>query len=244
MSKNLARIMLAVVLAVLLSLASLSVFAQTAHTPVGNLGLLNNFGYSSGKLVYGQWWKPDKSVEMGEQASAPEWKCPKLIEKEEALTIKVTVAFNPSILWEMEYHRLVAIYGALGTPNGNKDIVTKDDLKAGLVTYLGQWQKDLCVKATQKSIKELLVDPSVDTVPPLSGQIKADLRSPFEIKIQMIEAIPPKALVNMWALKGLEKSTPAPAPAVKKAAPTPVPVPQNNCCCTTAVTVITAVCVK
>lgn len=235
-------------LVVLIALISFSAFAQSVHTPVGDLNLSNSFGYSKGMLIYKPWvFGHEKTVDMGEQISTTGFKCPKLIDgTEHTVTVNVTVAFNPSLLWETEYHRLVAVYGALGTPNGNKNIVNKDDTKAGLVTYLGQWQEALCGAVAKKSTKELLTDPSVGLTPSLSEQIKADQRAPFEIKIQTTRAILPEEFLRKLALKGLEK--PAPVPVVKKPAakkpvakPAPATAPQSKCCSITCVA-ITATC--
>lgn len=237
MNKFFARIAL-----VLLVSISFSAVAQSAHTPVGDLNLSNSFGYSKGMLIYKPWvFGYEKTVDMGEQISTPSFKCSKLIDgTEHTVTVNVTAAFNPSLLWETEYHRLVAVYGALGTPKGNKDIVNKDDLKAGLITYLGQWQTFLCDSSTKKSVKELLVDPSIDATPSLAERIKADLRAPFEVKVQTIRVVLPDELLRKLAAKALEKPAPVPVPAVKKPKVT-APAPQNSCCCTT-IAVFTPAC--
>lgn len=227
-------------LMVLVAMISFSAFAQPAHTPVGDLNLVNSFGYSKGMLIYKPWvFGYEKTVDMGEQTSMGYFNCPQMIAgTEQSAVFTITATFNPSLLWETEFHRLVAIYGALGTPNGNKNVVNKDDVKAGVLTYLGQWQEVLCRVVAQKSLKELLVDPTISIFP---SPVENNQQAPFEIKIQTVRAVLPEDFLRKLALKGLGK--PAPAPVAKKpvAKPAPAPAPQNSCCCN-VVAVFTPAC--
>ena len=212
-----------------------SAFAQTTPQPavrstVGSLDAFDTFGYRDGQLQYRPWTRPNKSVDMTEHAVQLGYRCTGLIPgTQHTAVVEVVAAVNPSLLWETEYHRLVAIYGAIGTKGGNKNIVNKDDVATGVVSYIGQQHEAMCAQAAKKSLKDLLTDPSIGYAATLNESVKRDARSPFDIKVQTVRVILPEELLRSLALKGLP-ADPAPVAKPKKAAPQTPAAPATTCC--------------
>ena len=103
----------------------------------------DSFGYTNGQLVYRPSFGANKSVFMTEQvADLTKFECPrmKIAGTTEQLAIQLRAAFKPSLLWESDYHRLVAIYGGAD----NKNIVRDIDVRNGVESYLLQHVEALC----------------------------------------------------------------------------------------------------
>lgn len=211
-----------------------SAFAQTtpqvaARSTVGSLDRFDTFGYRDGQLLYRPWTSPNKSVEMTEHAVQLGYRCTGMIPTtQHTAVIEVVAAVNPSLLWEIEYHRLVAIYGAIGTKNGNKNIVNKDDVAVGVMSYIGQQHEVMCAQAAKKSLKDLVTDPSIGYAATLNDLVKRDARSPFDIKVQTVRVMLPEELLRSLALKALS-ADPAPVAKPKKVVPKPA-APATTCC--------------
>lgn len=167
----------------------------------------DRFGYTDGQLVYRPYYGTNKSVYMSSQEASFSYACPRLRvpETDHALRIKVTAAFNPSLLWETDYHRLVAIYGSIARPNGDKNIVAAEDVVLGVKTYIGQHQEVLCRLAGTKSLDELLHDPSLGAAGELNRYFRRDAHSAFDILVQTTSVELPEELLRALALKGRTK---------------------------------------
>lgn len=149
----------------------------------------NNFGYTSGQLVYRPYWGGNKSVYMTQQIVAIPYECPRLRvpETDKPLKVKVTAAVSPSLLWESDYHRLVAIYGAISEKHADKNVVTAADVEKGAQRYVGQHQEALCRLATAKSLDDILRDPSLGAAEELNRYFRRDAQAPFDVLVQTSE---------------------------------------------------------
>ena len=203
----------------------------------------HGFGYTDGVLMYSPWFGKLKGVLMTEQTVRLEYKCTALVKgTEHVATVVITAAVNPSLKVESDFHRLIAVYGAVGTKEGSKNMVNADDIRAGATTYLGQFQERLCGLIYGRSLKDLLKDPSIGYAEMLGRLVKQDLSSPFEVKVQTVRVVFPEEFLRALALKALEVP-PAPKVVKKPAKPKvakPVAVHPQPCCacmqvCTTPV---------
>lgn len=167
----------------------------------------DRFGYTIGQLVYRPYWGANKSVYMTEQMVDPSYECPRLRvpETDHVLRVKVTAAVNPSLLWETDYHRLVAKHGATSGKHADKNVVSADDIKKGVERYIGQHQEALCQLAATKSLADLLRDPSLGAADGLNHRFQRDAKAEFEVAVQTTSVELPEALLRALALKGVTK---------------------------------------
>lgn len=180
---------------------------QRASTIKSYDWMWDRFGYTGGFLVYRPYYGPNKSVFMTQQLHEFAYECPRLRvpETDHALRVKVLAAVNPSLLWETDYHRLVAIYGAIARPNGDKNVISAEDVILGSKTYIGQHQEVLCRIASTKSLVDLVRDPSIGAAEELNRFFRRDASSAFDVLVQTTTVELPKDLLRALALKGLIK---------------------------------------
>lgn len=201
------------------------VFPARKASVVKSLDGFDTFGYRKGELVYSPWWGGDKKVSMTEQVTTFRYQCTRLISgTQHVATIRVTTAVSPSLIWEADYHRLVAIYGAVGTKGGNKDVVNGEDVIFGASTYLGQYQEMLCEMIARKSLADILIDPSAGLASGLGNLIRQDASAPWEMKIQTVRVELPDELLRALALKGIEPAPKAVTPPCGPAPKKPIPI--------------------
>ncbi len=207
--------------------------ASTQKSTVGDYYGINSFGYRDGMLISRPYFGQAKTVDMGEQMVTLPYKCTGfIVGTKHVPTVEVVAAVNPSLLWETEYHRLVAIYAALSTFGnggslGDRNIVTKADMKAGVTNYIGQWQERFCAEVGKKTLRDLIANSSFGYADVLNGLVKADARSPFEVKVQTVKVIGLEELTRSLALEALDTRPKAPGPAKPKAI-----TPICPCACT------------
>ena len=208
--------------------------ASAVHqsSKVGAYDFWTHFGYDSGKLVYKPFFATSKSVAMTEQVVTLGYKCSALIPNtQHVATVEVTAAVKPSILFEDAFHRFVAAYATVGGKHDNKDIVTGADVEGGARTYLGKQQETACATLKERSLKDLLADPSMGLAKNLNGLIAEDSQSPFDIFVQTTKVELPEELLRSLAQKALETPPAPPKPITGRRAPAQGKQP----CCTPCV---------
>lgn len=166
----------------------------------------DGFGYTNGQLVYRPSFGSNKSVSMTEQvADLTKFECPrmKIAGTTEQLVIQLRAAFKPSLLWESDYHRLVAIYGGAD----NKNVVRDIDVRKGVENYLLQHVEALCQHAATKPIVELLRGGElIGAAATLNAFVRKDTAAPFDIMVHTTRVVVPQAFVDGLALKYLSAS--------------------------------------
>ena len=200
--------------------SAIVIAAPTARSVVGDYNSFSGaLGYRNGQLLSRPFFDRNKSADMTEQVVYLPYKCMAIIAGTEHVpTIVITATVNPSLLWEGEFHRLVAIYGNLADKSGDTNRVTKADIEAGVDSYIGQHQERLCGVVAKKSLKDMLADASGGFADELNGLIEADTRSPFKVKVQTTKIVLPEELLRALALKAVEKLV-TPPPAKKSTQP-------------------------
>lgn len=169
----------------------------------------NVFGYRDGFLLYRPYplFGFNKSVYVTQQIVELSYECAylRVPETDMLLKVKVAAAVNPSLLWEADYHRLVAIYGAIGGLHANKDVVTAEDVKKGVERYIGQHQEALCRLASAKSLNDILQDPSLGSAEELNRYFRRDAGAAFDVLVQTTEVDLSKDDYRVIALKARTK---------------------------------------
>lgn len=167
----------------------------------------DRFGYTDGQLVYRPYSGANKSVHMTEQGVELSYECPQLRvpETDHVLRVRVTAAVSPSLLWETDYHRLVAKHGATSGKHTNENFVSAEDVAVGAKTYVGQHQEKLCQLAATKSLADLFRDPSLGAAEELNRYFRRDARAEFDVLVQKTNVELPEALLRALALKGVIK---------------------------------------
>lgn len=162
--------------------------------------------YVNGLLEHSPFWfwGQKKRVEMTERVQMFRYECHDLIPgTQHRPIIEVMAAVKPSRLWEVEYHRAVAIYGGLGTGEdlSQKDVVNQNDIQQGAATYLGQHQEALCALVRSMSLTDMLERPSLGAAGVLNEWVKKDAIALFDITVQTTKVVVPDALTQSLALK-------------------------------------------
>lgn len=196
---------------------STSTSPEVTKSKVESFTFINRFGYRDGQLLYKPLMGKNKAVYMSEQTTQLLYKCSALVANtQHSIFVEVVAAVAPSVIWESEYHRLVAVYAK----GDDKNEVTANDVMSGVANYVGQWQERMCTMA-KRSVNDFLSDPGLVFAEVLTEIAAEDVRSPFDIKVQTVKVILPDELVRAVAV-GQVKVQP---PSVKKPESKPTPKP-------------------
>jgi hypothetical protein len=191
--------------------------APAASQPTSGLGLVSELEYEGGWLVYDPWWSTGQKVQMTEQTLVQGYECPAFVEGQpHRLTIQVEYAVKPTRRVEREFYRFVAIYAGLADARASKNVVTHADIKAGVLTYLGQHREVLCSALEGKSLSEVRLGNWLGWAKQVTAWAASDDNGYFEVTVQSTKVDVPQVLKDWLVQKGVEATTKPPCSPAKR----------------------------